>query len=143
MILFNQTSGIVEYDGPVATFAGVDTYRHPEVTAEFEIRLTDAEKLDVFRDKISSTAGDSQKLQGSIADSSQITMLALGRLLEQLKAGTAIDEIIASDPAFALCIEFSQAETAGTMKMPFKVKPDGDALKDIIHRTNAVAELYV
>ncbi|MFT4925632.1 MAG: hypothetical protein ACI8WB_001725 [Phenylobacterium sp.] len=143
MILFNKTTGIVEYDGPTVKFPGIDTYKHPEVAAEFEIRLTEAEQLAVFREKVTTCAGDALRLQGTIADASQITMLAMGSLLSQLKAGTAIEQIIDSDPAFGLCIDYFAAQQAGTMKIPFKVKPEGAAMSDIIQRTHAVAELYI
>jgi hypothetical protein len=94
------------------------------------------------RQQIEQVAGDSASIQGTIADTAQITMLAMGQLLLQLKAGKSIDEIIASDPAFASCVKFAQAEAAGSMKMPFKQKPDGEAMADIIKRTDAVAGLY-
>lgn len=142
MILFNKTTNMVDYDGPTARFAGVDAYKNPQLVCEFEIRLTDDEKLALFRNKVTDNAGDALRQQGSLADACQMTMLAMGSLLSQLKAGKPIDEIIDSDPAFGLCIEFSQAHEADTMKLPFKQKPPGEAIKDIIHRTNAVAELY-
>lgn len=94
------------------------------------------------RQSINSAAGDRDSIQGSIADASQITMLALGQLLLQLKAGKSIDDIIASDSAFAACIEFANADEDGSMKVPFKQKPAGEAMADIVKRTHAVAELY-
>ncbi len=95
------------------------------------------------RKKINQAAGDYHSIQGTIADASQMSMLSLGKLLIGLKAGKSIDEVIASDPAFAACIAYAEAETDGSMKVPFKHKPEGAALADIIERSNAVAELYV
>lgn len=105
--------------------------------------ISEAEQTAQKRQVIQSAAGDIQSMQGSIADAAQISLLTLGQLLLQLKAGKPIDEIISSDPVFGLCIEFCQAHTDGTMKVPFVQKPSGEAIKDIIYRTNAVAELYV
>ncbi|MFT4925641.1 MAG: hypothetical protein ACI8WB_001734 [Phenylobacterium sp.] len=102
--------------------------------------ISNAELTLRKRQTIAAAAGDSQSLQGTIADTAQISLLTLGHLLVQLKAGKPIDEIIASDPAFALCIEYAQAQAAGTMKLPFAEKPAGESLKDIIYRTNAVGE---
>lgn len=94
------------------------------------------------RKKINDAAGDNDSIQGTVADATQIAMLALGKLLIGLKDGKSMDDIIASDPAFAACVAFADAEADGSMKVPFKHKPEGDALADIVHRTNAVAELY-
>ncbi len=108
-------------------------------------QISAAEQTEQNRQAIKAVAGDNQSLQGSIADTAQISMLSMGKLLLQLKAGKTIDEIIASDTAFALCIEFAEANSAEStdkMKIPFQQKPQGSAIKDIIHRTHAVGELY-
>lgn len=104
--------------------------------------ISDAELKLRERKKIKAAAGDSESIQGSIFDSAQITMLALGQLLIQLKAGKSIEDIIATDQAFAACIEFAEKEASGEMKVPFKYKPEGQAMEDIVKRTHAVAELY-
>ncbi|MFT4925636.1 MAG: hypothetical protein ACI8WB_001729 [Phenylobacterium sp.] len=104
--------------------------------------ISDAEQTMRNRATINALAGDAHSLQGTIADASQISMLTLGHLLLQLKAGKTITDIIASQSVFSLCIDYAKAQADGSMKMPFIEKPAGEPLKDIISRTNAVAELY-
>ena len=44
MQLVNKTTGMVEYSGTVAAFRGVDAYKHPDASFEFEVVLTPAEQ---------------------------------------------------------------------------------------------------
>ena len=48
MQLINQTTGMVEYDGPRAQFPGMDAYRHEEVEAEFNIAVSYIDGLEGF-----------------------------------------------------------------------------------------------
>lgn len=114
----------------------------PENFNHNDALVSDVELKQREREKIWQVAGDKASIQGSNADAAQIILLALGKLVKQLQQGQTVDQVIASDPVFALCIEFAEKEAAGSMKVPFKHKPEGEALSDIIARSNAVAELY-
>ena len=154
MQLLNKTTGIVEYNGPIHHFQGVEAYHHPEVNAEFDILLSDDEKRDVVRQRIAQKAGDQPTILGTTSDAALIALdhLAMDILAIDKSATTssyktariALYEEWHGPGKWALAVadahQWFQGRKAGVIKSPVDVKGQR-ALESIAQRSTAVAEV--
>ena len=153
MQLHNKTTGIVEYNGPVDRFQGVEAYHHPDVNAEFDILLSDDEKRDVVRQRITQKAGDQPTILGTTSDAALIALdhlsmdiLAIDRSATSSYKTARIElyEEWHGGDKWALAVadanKWFQGRKAGVIKSPVDVKGQR-ALESIAKRSTAVAEV--
>ena len=154
MILLNKTTGIVEYDGPCNKFLGLAAYEHSEVEADFEIRLTDAEKMDVMRSEITNKAGDQAALLGTASDATLISIdnLAIDVLAMDKSANSSYKEariefyehLHGKDAWSKAVVEAKQwfeGRKAGVIRSPVDVKGGKSVFAKIAQRATAVADI--
>ena len=120
MQLLNKTTGIVEYNGEYIQFPGIEAYQHKEISAEFEIILSNEEKRDLIREEISNKAGDNASLLGTTADGVQLLLFAFSQLTVGLHQANSLAEVReAAAPFNELATSFLAKVASGEVKLPF------------------------
>jgi len=140
MKLLNKTTNIIEYDGPVNRFLGIDAYHHEEVNAEFEIILTSEEKRNAVRQKIQNEAGDPQTILGTTADATQLLLYVLCTLTTKLSTANSLAEVREATATIEpMATAFLAKIESGEVKLPFMQKGLDSVVNDIQTRATAVA----
>ncbi len=138
MKLVNKTTGIVEYNGSIQNFLGIDAYRHPEVNADFEIILSKQEQLRQLREKIYISAGDIESILGITADATQLQLEISAEFYTDVAGGMNIKPA-AQKQAEKLATLKAQLDS-GEIKMPYKMKGIDIVISDIGNAANAVTK---
>ena len=152
MILLNKTTGIVEYNGPCNKFLGLAAYENSEVEHEFEIQLTDAEKMAILRSEITDKAGDQAALLGTASDATLIAIdnLAIDVLSVNKSANSSykdarieLYEQLHGDGSWIKSVEAAkqwfEGRKANAIKSPVDVKGAASVFEKIAQRATAVA----
>ena len=109
---------------------------------DFDITLTDQEKLKQVRAQIASKAGDSASLLGNANDGMNLVLDSLAKLSASLHTANSLAEVRdAAKPVKDLTADFAAKVKAGTVKLPYQAKGADKVIEDIGTRATAVADV--
>jgi hypothetical protein len=98
---------------------------------------------DAIRERIKASAGDYPTLIGATSDAAAITMYSVGAILNALKTGSSIDDLIQSDEMVGGCLGFFEKVNDGDLILPCKVKTVANSLNDITKYSAAVSSALI
>ncbi|MDK1312889.1 hypothetical protein [Pseudoalteromonas ardens] len=144
MKLVNLSTGMVEYDGPVESFLGIDAYRAAGSDAEFQLVFTEAEKRNSLRSEISRHVGDFQTLLGTTADASQVLLYEVAKLCTLLSEAESLEDVRrAAIPINQLLGSLVTDIDNGSVRFPYQHKGTELVINEIKSRATAVTDVLI
>ncbi|KZX00994.1 hypothetical protein JL49_08020 [Pseudoalteromonas luteoviolacea] len=144
MKLLNTTTGMVEFDGPVSQFLGIDAYKHPNSNAEFQIVLSDDEQRETMRAAIHESAGDYPTILGTTADAAQILIYEVAKLCSALNTAQSLEDVRnAAQPINSLLGSVIAEVGTGKVKFPYQHKGQDAVVAEIKQRSTAVTDVLI
>ena len=145
MALIKDTStGATIGAAPLAEVEGVLAELGLEV-AEVTVEATEDEIRLAHRREIAATVGDIPTLVGTASDGVQYVLCEIARLTAGLAAATTLAQVReAAEPLNQALADFKAGVDDGTIKLPYAVKPGGEAamLTEIAERATATADVF-
>jgi len=142
MQLINLTTQMVEYDGAYIRFPGIDAYQYKDANYKFEMVMSDEEQIHVLRQKISTTAGDTDSLLGTTSDGVQLLLHAFAQLTVGLHQASSLAQVReAAEPFNELATQFLAKVESGEVRWPYIDKGREPVMVEIEQRATKVADI--